>query len=89
LPIDVSGDLDGAPFNGPVELGQHLSQSEKATACLVRNLYRYATGLLEAEGQEPAIDQLVKQFQSDNRDFKKLMVALVTSDGFRYVAPAQ
>lgn len=88
LPIDVSGDLDGVPFNGPVELGQQLSQNEKATACLVRNLYRYATGLLEAEGQEPAIDQLVKQFQSDNRDFKKLMVALVTSDGFRYVAPA-
>jgi hypothetical protein len=89
LPIDASGDLDGAPFNGPVELGQHLSQSEEATACLVRNLYRYATGLLEAEGQEPAITQLVKQFQSDDRDFKKLMVALVTSDGFRYVAPAQ
>jgi hypothetical protein len=88
LAIDASGELDGAPFNGPVELGQHLSQSEKATACLVRNLYRYATGLLEVEGQEPAIDQLVKQFQADNRDFKRLMVALVTSDGFRYVAPA-
>jgi hypothetical protein len=89
LAIDASGDLDGVPFNGPIELGRQLSQSEKATACLVRNLYRYATGLLEAEGQEPAISQLVKQFQSDNRDFKKLMLALVTSDGFRYVAPAQ
>lgn len=88
LPIDASGELDGVAFNGPVELGQRLSQSEKATACLVRNLYRYATGLLEVEGQEPAISQLVKQFQSDNRDFKKLMLALVTSDGFRYVAPA-
>lgn len=89
LPIDATGDLDGVPFNGPVELGKLMSQSEKATACLVRNLYRYATGVLETEGQEPAIKQLLTQFQADNRDFKKLMTALVASDGFRYVAPAQ
>jgi hypothetical protein len=89
LPIDVSGELDGVPLNGAVELGRQLSLSPKAAACLVRHLYRYATGLLEAEPQEAAISQLLTQFEADGRDFKKLMVNLVASDGFRFVAPAE
>jgi hypothetical protein len=87
LPIDASGDLDGVPFNGPLELGQLLSQNEKVAACMVRNLYRYATGRLEAPGEEAAIRGLVNQFQADGRDLRKLMLALVASEGFRYVAP--
>jgi hypothetical protein len=86
-PIDATGNLDGADFNGPVELGQLLSNNELVASCLVRNLYRYATGVVEAPGQETVIRQLTNQFQSEGRDLRKLMVTLVTSDGFRYVAP--
>jgi hypothetical protein len=88
LPLDVSGDLDGVAFNGPIELGQALSQSDKVAACMVRHLYRYATGVLEAKEQEPLIAQLSTRFQADGRDMKTLMLELVSSDGFRYVAPA-
>jgi hypothetical protein len=88
LPIDVSGDLDGTAFNGPVELGTALSQNDDVASCLVRNLYRYATGVLEATAQEPAIGQLTTQFKADGKDMRKLMVELVASDGFRLVAPA-
>ena len=88
LTLDVSGDLDGVAFNGPVELGQLLSQNEQVASCLVRNFYRYATGVLEAKDQEPAIGQLAAQFEAEGRDLRKLMVELVASDGFRLVAPA-
>jgi hypothetical protein len=88
LTIDVSGDLDGVAFNGPVELGQLLSQNDAVADCMVRNLYRYATGVLEAKEQEPAIGQLASQFKAEGKDMKKLMVELVASDGFRLVAPA-
>jgi len=88
LTIDVSGDLDGKAFNGPIELGQILSQSDQASSCLVRNLYRYATGVTEAAGQEPTIAQLATQFQAESRDLRKLMLDLVSSDGFRLVSPA-
>ncbi len=88
LPIDVSGDLDGAAFNGPVELGKLLSQNDQVASCLIRNLYRYATGVLEAKQQEPAIGQLTSQFKANGNDLRKLMVELVASDGFRLVAPA-
>ena len=88
LPIDVSGDLDGTAFNGPVELGKLLSQSDKAAACLVRNLYRYATGVTEATGQEPSILQLATEFEADGRNLRQLMLDLVSSDGFRLVLPS-
>ena len=88
LAIDVSGDLDGVAFNGPVEMGQVISKSDKAGSCLVRNLYRYANGVLEADGQEFTLAQLTKQFEDNKRDFHQLMLDVVTSDGFRLVAPA-
>jgi len=84
----VSGDLDGVAFNGPVEMGQVISKSDKAGSCLVRNLYRYANGVLEADGQEFTLAQLTKQFEDNKRDFHQLMLDVVTSDGFRLVAPA-
>lgn len=87
LPIDVTGSLDGVDFNGPIEMGRLLSESERAASCLVRNFYRFATGVLEAKEQEPAIAQLSNQFQSEGRDLQSLMLHLVTSDGFRLVAP--
>jgi hypothetical protein len=88
LALDLSGDLDGIAFNGPIELGERLSQHDEVASCLVRNLYRYATGVLEAKEQEPAIGQLVTQFKADGKDMRKLMVELVASEGFRLVAPA-
>lgn len=86
--IDVTGNLDGTDFNGPLELGQLLSKNPAVAACLVRGVYRYATGVVEADGQSSAIAQLVAQFEAEGRDMKKLMLGLVGTDGFRLVAPA-
>jgi hypothetical protein len=84
--IDATGELDGVPFNGPVELGELLSTSERASACLVRNLYRYATGRSESPTEEPIIEAQVERFRANGLDMQGLMLDIVTSDGFRYVA---
>lgn len=86
--IDASGDFNGTPFNGPVELGKLLAQSPDVSACLVRNLYRYATGHSEVDGEQPLIAQLSTSFAASGHDFQNLMLDLVTSDGFRFVAAA-
>jgi hypothetical protein len=88
LTLDLTGDLNGVAFNGPIELGELLSQNDEVASCLVRNLYRYATGVLEAKEQEPAIGQLATQFKAEGKDMRKLMTELVASEGFRLVAPA-
>ncbi|MEO8184631.1 MAG: DUF1585 domain-containing protein, partial [Deltaproteobacteria bacterium] len=84
--IDTTGDLDGVPFDGPIGLGELLSTSDRASACLVRNLYRYAAGRSESASEEPMIKALVERFRTNGLDMQGLMLDLVSSDGFRYVA---
>ncbi len=88
LTIDAGGDFDGTPFNGPVELGKLLATSPKVSECLVRNLYRYATGHAELPSEEAVIVSLSDRFAAGGHDFQGLMLDLVSSDGFRAVAAA-
>jgi len=88
-PIDVTGDLDEVPFNGPVELGQLLAAAPETAACLVRSIYRYGTGHVELASETPVVNDLAARFQANGYDLKQLMLDLVTSDGFRYVAPPE
>jgi hypothetical protein len=86
-PIDVSGNFDDVPFNGPVELGQLLAERPETAECLVRNLYRYGAGHVEVASEGPVVSDLTARFQTSGYDLRQLMLDLVTSDGFRYVAP--
>jgi hypothetical protein len=89
LSIDVSGDFDGVPFQGPLELGKLLAENPLTTECLVKNVYRYATGRTWSDSQARVVAALVERFTAEGHDFQKLMIELVTSDGFRFVAPPQ
>jgi Protein of unknown function (DUF1592)/Protein of unknown function (DUF1588)/Protein of unknown function (DUF1585)/Protein of unknown function (DUF1595)/Protein of unknown function (DUF1587) len=86
-PIDVSGDLDGTAFNGPVELGQTLAARPEVADCLVRNMYRYGTGHVETATEQPVLDTLKSSFRTGGYHVRDLMRAIVASDGFRFVAP--
>ncbi len=88
LPIDVSGNLDGTAFNGPLELGQALSKSPAVATCMIRSIYRYATGHVEVSTEAPVLADLGQRFQTSGYLLRDLMLDLVSSDGFRYVAPA-
>jgi hypothetical protein len=87
LPIDVSGDLDGSKFSGPVELGQALAARPEVADCLVRNMYRYGTGHVETASERPVLDALKSTFRSGGHRVRDLMRDIVASDGFRFVAP--
>jgi hypothetical protein len=88
-PIDVTGNLDDVPFTGPVELGQLLAEKPETAACLVRSIYRYGTGHVEVASEAPVVGDLTTRFQASSYNLKQLMLDLVTSDGFRYVAPPE
>jgi hypothetical protein len=87
LSIDVSGNLDGTNFNGPIELGQLLSKSPAVATCMLRSIYRYATGHVEVPTEAPVLADLGQRFQSSGYLLRDLMLDLVSSDGFRLVAP--
>jgi hypothetical protein len=89
LPVDASGQIDTSTFTGVAELGQVLATRPEVSDCLVQHFYRYGTGHLETNGEKPVLDALKAQFRSGGYHVRDLLVAIVTSDGFRYVAPAQ
>lgn len=81
--LDVSGELDGVAFDGARELGEVLSADPRLAECLVRNLYRVATGHLEQGGDEPAISELSAAFSAANFRVRPLLSRIATSDAFR------
>jgi len=86
-PIDVSGALDSTTFNGPVELGQVLASRPEVSDCLVQNMYRYGTGHVETDSEQPVLDDLKSTFRAGGYHLRDLIRDIVASDGFRFVAP--
>jgi hypothetical protein len=83
--IDVRGDLVGRPFDGPRGLAQALAGERRAMTCLVRNLYRHATGHLESAGEYPEIERIDRAFEASGFRLQALMVELAASVAFSTV----
>lgn len=86
LAIDLSGEVDGMAFSGPVELGQTLASHPAAADCLVRNMYRYGTGHVETASEQQVLDTLKSAFKAGGYHMRDLIRDIVSSDGFRFVA---
>ncbi len=83
-PVDARGELDGIHFTGGKALGKLLRDDTRTTACVARQLFRFATGRLENQTEEPAMIALGKSFSASGYKFRALIHALVRSDAFRY-----
>jgi hypothetical protein len=85
LDIDAQGEIAGIPnstFTGAKELGNILAASPVCQKCIVRQMFRYSYGRLEADADEKTIDQLYDQFKASGFKFRSLLVALVQSPEF-------
>ncbi|HEX6240024.1 MAG TPA: DUF1592 domain-containing protein, partial [Polyangiales bacterium] len=88
LPIDDSGELHGTdvdgPFRGAVELGQKLAESEQVRQCVASQALRYALASTRMRVSPCMVDGITKKFEASGGDLRELLVAVVTSDAFRY-----
>ncbi|HMI90603.1 MAG TPA: DUF1588 domain-containing protein, partial [Polyangiales bacterium] len=84
--LDLTGDVDGEAFDGPEQLANMLHDDPEVTACMVRQLYRYATAHVEEEGEEIVIRDLAAGLPATGHRMDALLAAIVASDGFRYAA---
>jgi hypothetical protein len=84
LALDATGAIGDRSFDGLVELGQVLRGSPQVTECLVRQLYRHATGHEEETGEQAVIDDLTTKFVGSGHQLLELMADIVASDGFRF-----
>ena len=82
--LDLTGDVDGDAFDGPEQLASMLHDDPEVTACMVRQLYRYATAHVEEAGEEIVIRDLASALPAGGHRIEALLQAIVASDGFRY-----
>jgi hypothetical protein len=91
LPIDASGqilnsgdtELDG-PFDGASQLGTELGGSPQVEACLATQWFRYGMGRGEQAADSCSLNQMKTSFSASGGNFRELLVALATTDAFRF-----
>jgi hypothetical protein len=79
------GDLDEPDFDGAAQLQAALRDDPDVSACVVRQVHRYAFGRGETRADECALEQLSVQFDGSGRSFEALLMALVRSHAFRHM----
>ncbi len=89
LPIDDAGhivdtrNIDGS-FEGVVDLGKKLAESEEVRQCVATQWFRYGYGRAEGADDYCSMQKLQQTFAIDGFNVKKLLVALTQTDAFRY-----
>ena len=86
-PIDASGELDAAHFEGAAGLGQTLHDDPAATACLVNRIYGYGAGSPPVKGEADWVKYLQTRFATAGYRLPDLLRTIATSDAFYKVAP--
>ena len=56
---------------------------------MVTQLYRHTRGRLEEDGERPGLLELEAEFEASGYRFRELLLALITSELFRTVAPQE
>ncbi len=82
-PIDVSVEVGGRALDGPRELAEYLVDDPRTPRCIAHNLYGFAMGANAGDAQRALTGHLGDRFAGGGWSFTELVVALVTSDGFR------
>lgn len=89
--IDVSGEvirggdpvLDG-PFVGVRELADKLVESEVVQDCVASQMFRFASGRYEDEGDSCSITTMQDAFSAADGDMVELIVAMTQTDAFLF-----
>ncbi len=82
-PIDASGDLDGVPFDGPVELAEAIAANEDFAPCMVQTMVRYANGNIARSGEFDGLLWLDDEFAFRKHRVQPLVEDLALSPLFR------
>ena len=88
-PIDATGTLDGASFDGLGQLGAAVHADAVTGPCLVSKVLTFAEGRKLNAHDAPALDALATTFAKAGNHVDQLLLDLVTSDAFRFVTPDQ
>ena len=81
--VVAAGDAQGS-FDGAVELGQMLADSEEVRRCLTTQWFRWGYGRAESPADDCAVEGADEAFRVSGNDITELLVALTQTDAFLY-----
>ena len=90
LPVDASGELvntsdANGTFVGAVELAHALAQSNDVRRCVSRQWMSFALGRVPTTDDDCAAQTVLDTFIESDDDLYELLLAVVTSDSFRFI----
>ena len=82
--IDVEGLGSGTshPFVTLPQLSEIIVDSERGAQCFVQQMYRFAFGRLESQDEDPNLERLTEQFESNERNIRNLMIDIIADESF-------
>lgn len=83
-PIDDHGELGGVAYEGEPGLSAELKKARATNACFTQAMYGAALGHVPSEFDRPGFGEVLSTFERDGGKVKALLLAIVTSDGFRF-----
>ncbi len=86
LDIDASSEVEGTAVDGGVEVGAVIAAMPEVAACVAQRFYQHANGRLDGRSEKAAVDQLADRFVASEYNFKRLVLDMVESDGFRFAS---
>jgi len=75
--------IAGSEFASSRQLGVLLANEPSCQRCIVKQLFRYATGRPEQAEDSAVIERALQRFQTSGFRFQKLIMAITTSETFR------
>lgn len=91
FPVNTAGSIPQlmiSDFAGPSQLASQIRSYPTVPRCMAKQMFRYAFGRGEAEGDDCAITAMERSLRDSNFSFRAMLRALVRSDAFRYRAPS-
>ncbi|QQR91382.1 MAG: DUF1592 domain-containing protein [Myxococcales bacterium] len=92
-PLPATGQVVGAGtenFSGPAGLGEIVANEAGANRCMVTQYFRWVFARSEEEQADSCtLDALDANFTQQGRSFEDLMIAITTSDAFRFRVPLE
>jgi hypothetical protein len=86
ITVDASVTVpDLGTFRNARELGALLRARPDVGTCLVRNVFRQATGHVELPPEEASLERVARTFQQSGRRLLPMLEELAASEAFRYV----
>jgi hypothetical protein len=88
-PVDATGDLNGAKFDGLAQMGTVLRNAAVSGPCFVSKLYMNAQSRAAVERDATILDKLATDFAASGNKADQLLLSLVSSEPFRFVEPTK